>query len=167
MNEITIPDNPYFDFLPSRRLGWYILVLIDITSIFALVLTGEFYLGILVTLLTLALLPTLIAIIRARKKKPLSLHIKVDGQKIFFRYADQQAILDRDIIKSLIMSPDTSGGKHNMRITLVCKCNKKDKTILTGLPLSLFYGHKLQSLENFLHSQLPETELIFFDTTEI
>ena len=167
MNEITIHENTLFDFLPHKHLGWYILILIDITSIFALALTGELYLWILIGMLTLAIIPTLIAIIKARKKAPRSLQLIIDNDSLLVRFEDQQSSVDKNLIKALIMHPDTSDGKQKLLIDLVCKCGKKDKTLLTQLPPGLFYGQRLKKLEQFIQTHLPYTELVFFDTSEI
>ena len=167
MNKIEIAENVYFDFLPHKRLGWYILILIDIISLFALILTGEFYLWLLIGLLTLAIVPTSIKLIKTIKQKPDTLTITVSTNDIIFKFQEKEAKIDKNIIKALIMQPDTSEGKHKMLINLVCKCDKKDKVLLTKLPQNLFYGQRLRDIEHFLHTHLPSIELIFFDTSEI
>ena len=167
MKKIEITENPYFDYLPHRRLGWYILIVIDLVSIFALAVSGELYLSILVILITLAVLPNLIKILKLRKSSPKSMQVTMDADRITYRYGEQEVTVDKNIIKAIIMSSDTSNGKDNMLINLMCKCDKKDKTLLKELPSSLFYGRRLKNLVKFLHSHLPGVELIFFDTAEI
>ncbi len=167
MKEITITENPFFDFLPSRRFGWYILILIDLISILALALTGELYVWPLVVLLTLSILPGLINIIKARKNEIRSLHIQIDQDKISFRFENQTIDINKTFIKALIMQPSTAAPKNKMLINLICKCDKNDKKLLSDLPPGLFYGQRLSQLENFLRTHLPDVELIFFDTTEI
>ncbi len=163
-DKLLVKENKFFEFMPGNRLGFYFILLIEIISVIALIVTKEVYLWIIVLLGLLISIPSIVKLFKLSRREPQVFSLALEDNNLIVEYGDNKHKLPLNQVKALILKPR----KHNRRVSydLICRCDKKDKVLVEDIAPGIFSTQNISLIEEFFSKAALDVELILFDPAQ-